>query len=328
MKHRTTIELDEAPFALHYADRISAMGSCFAQEISQRLHQFGYAVQANPFGTLYNPISIRNSLGLLLNQYLFRAEDLFFHKERWHSFQHHSKFSGATAAETLEQINVALIKGRLQLQQSRLLMLTFGTAWVYEFRKTQKVVSNCHQLPANRFHRRRLSVVEIVEALQPLLNYLKQQQPALEVLLTVSPIRHLKDGFAENQLSKATLLLAVQELAAADYIHYFPAYEIMLDDLRDYRYYKKDLIHPNELAVDYIWEQFSEHYLAAKEASTRKKVAKLQKAAQHRSFNPSSKQHQAFLQQQLRIIETLKRKHPSMMLEHWRARFEQQLLTD
>lgn len=328
IKHKTTIEIEEALFNIRYQDNILSMGSCFAQNIASFLAQNFYPISVNPFGTLYNPISIRNSLGLLLNNYEFQADDLFFHNGLWSSFQHHSSFSSPSPTTTLEQINIELIKARTRLQQSKVLILTFGTAWVYELRKNNKVVSNCHKMPANRFKRKRLSVAEIIESLGPLLEYLKEYLPELNIILTVSPIRHLKDGFVENQLSKSTLLLAVQEMVSrASFIHYFPAYEIMMDDLRDYRYYADDLVHPSKLAIQYIWEHFANHYLDPKESAIRNSITKLQKAIQHRPFNPKSNGHQKFVLQQLKNIDKIQKKVPTLNLETAKQHFSEQLIT-
>lgn len=325
--HKTTIALEEPNFSIQYQDNILSIGSCFAQNIAQKLQDFYYNITINPFGTLYNPLSIRNSLGLLLNHYTFQKEDLFLHNGLWNSFQHHSSFSSPNLHQTLADINTQLQRARTQLQSSNLLIITLGTAWVYELKKTKKVVSNCHKLPASRFNRRRLSIPETVESLDNLLTYLHQNIPTLNVILTVSPIRHLKDGFIENQISKSTLLLACHELVQKHaFIHYFPAYEIMMDDLRDYRYYADDLVHPSNLAIEYIWEQFSEQYLFTKEASLRKSITKVQKAIRHRSFNPTSERHQKFVQQQLNAIDKIQKKAPNLNLDSAKTHFLDQLI--
>lgn len=327
IKYKTTIELEPAPFSIKYEDNLLSIGSCFAQNIAQKLQDIFYTVSINPFGTLYNPISIRNSLGLLLNNYEFQEEDLFFHNGLWNSFQHHSSFSSNSPEDTLEQINIELIKARTRLKKSKTILITLGTAWVYELRKNNKVVSNCHKLPANRFKRKRLSVQEIVDSLGPLFEYLKEYASELNIVLTLSPIRHLKDGFTENQISKSTLLLAIQEMVEkANFIHYFPAYEIMMDDLRDYRYYADDLVHPSKLAIEYIWETFTNSYLEPTEAPLRKNIYKLQKAIQHRSFNPTSSGHQKFVQQQLKNIKKIKSKVPSINLKAAQNHFLNQLI--
>jgi hypothetical protein len=327
MKHKTAIELSSPSFNIKYQDSILSMGSCFAQNIAKQLEGLCYNVSINPFGTLYNPISIRNSIGLLLNNYEFNSKDLFFHNGLWNSFQHHSSFSSPNPAVALEKINVELVKARARLQQNNTLILTFGTAWVYELRKTKKVVSNCHKIPTNRFKRRRLTIPEIVENLGPLLEYLKEKLPALNIILTVSPIRHLKDGFTENQMSKATLILAIQEMVKrASFIHYFPSYEIMMDDLRDYRYYADDLIHPSNLAIDYIWQLFANNYLDNKDELLRSKIKKIQQAVQHRSFNPTSEGHQKFVRQQIKNIEGINKKVPTLNLERPKNYFLEQLV--
>ena len=327
MKYKTTIEISPPSFNINYKDNVLSMGSCFAQNMAEKLQKLYYHVSINPFGTLYNPVSIRNSLGLMLNNYEFQSEDLFYHNGLWNSFQHHSSFSAANPAIVLEKINVELAKSRTRLQQTKVLILTFGSAWVYELNKTQKAVSNCHKLPANRFKRRKLSVSEIVEKLGSLLEYLKKQLPELNIILTVSPIRHLKDGFEENQISKSTLILAVQEMVQrASYIHYFPAYEIMMDDLRDYRYYADDMIHPSNLAIEYVWELFATHYLNAKEDSLRQRLKKLQKTILHRAFNPTSDTHQKFVSKQLKSIERIQKKAPTLNLEEAKKHFLAQLI--
>ncbi|MCH2022328.1 MAG: GSCFA domain-containing protein [Saprospiraceae bacterium] len=327
MKYKTSIEISPPSFNISYKDYILSIGSCFAQNMAAQLQNFYYHASVNPFGTLYNPISIRNSLGLMLNNYEFQSEDLFYHKGLWNSFQHHSSFSAANPTRVLEKINIELVKSRSRLEETKVLILTFGTSWVYELKKTNKIVSNCHKLSANRFKRRKLSVKEIIDKLGPLLEYLKQKLPGINILLTVSPIRHLKDGFEENQISKSTLILAVQEMVkSASYIHYFPAYEIMMDDLRDYRYYADDMIHPSNLAVEYIWELFSKYYLNEKEDKLRQSLKKLNKTILHRSFNPTSVAHQNFVKQQLKSIERIQKRAPTLNLDKAKKHFLAQLI--
>jgi len=327
VKLRTAIELAPSTLAINYADHIVSLGSCFAQHVAERLERMYYPISVNPFGVLYNPLSIRNSLGLLLNNYTFEQADLFEHKGIWSSFQHHSSFSGTDPAAVVDGINESLEVARTHLRSADLLILTFGTAWVYELKLTHKVVSNCHQVPAKKFHRRRLDVAEITKAMGALFDYLKEQRPDLDILLTVSPVRHLKDGFVENQLSKATLLLAVNELEkSADYVHYFPAYEMVMDDLRDYRFYKKDLVHLNDLAVDCIWSVFGEQYLAVEEADLRKQLQKLNKAIGHRPSHPTSAVHQQFVQKQLEKVKQLEKEHQMLNLAPARKLLKEQLL--
>lgn len=327
LKLKTDIIIEKAAFQIKYTDTILSMGSCFAHNIATKLEQQLYRTCINPFGVLYNPLSIRNSLALLLNNYTFEQKDLFQHKGVWHSFQHHSSFSSLDPNQMLVHINEELDKARNHLKKTNVICLTFGTAWIYELKKTKKVVSNCHKVPSSRFRRRRLSVNEIVEETGKLLTYLREKLPHLQILLTVSPIRHLKDGFIENQISKSTLLLAIHQLVEQqDYIHYFPAYEIMQDDLRDYRFYQSDLIHPSAVAVDYIWDLFAQTYLSDKEDKLRASVYKIVQAATHRPFQPDSAAHQKFIQKQLKSIDRISSKINSPRLLQLKEHFEQQLI--
>lgn len=329
MQFKTSIEIPEFEFDIQYKHQLLSLGSCFAQHIADHLAASFYNVCSNPFGTLYNPLSIRNSLGLLLNNYTFSQDDLFQHKGKWNSFQHHSSFSHPSASVALQQISTALQSARQYLQRTDVLMLTFGTAWVYQLKKQGAVVSNCHQLPASRFTRRRMTVNEIVQQLLPVLNYLKSQLPHLQVILSVSPVRYLKDGFSEHQVNKSTLLLAVHQLVQqAPFVHYFPSYEILIDDLRDYRYYKDDMIHPSSMAINYVWECFQQSLLSSKELPLRKKLNKLRKAVQHRPLHPESSTHQQFIQAQLKTIQSLQQKHPFLPLQHSKQSFLSQLNTN
>lgn len=326
-RHHTSLPLTPAPFQLSYQDGLLAIGSCFAQNLGQQLQNQLYDILINPFGVLYNPFSISNSLEHLLGTSFFEEKDLLPHRDAWHSLQHHSSFSGTDKESTLAHMNAQLQQARTQLQKSRCLFLTFGTAWVYTWKDTGRVVSNCHHFPANQFERRRLSVAEIVARLLTVLPQVQEQISNLEIIITISPVRHLKDGFVENQVSKATLVLAVQQLVEQlDYCHYFPAYELLLDDLRDYRYYDNDLVHPNDLAIAYIWEAFEQCHLNPDEQLLRKKVAQLQQAAQHRARQAHSPAHQTFLQQQLYNLEKIASKLPIAAYSQLKARFLAQVL--
>lgn len=315
MHFRTEYTFKERLFDLKYGDKVLSLGSCFADNMAQKLGRYFYEVESNPFGTLYNPVSIRNSLALLLNSYKFEEADLFEHKEQWHSFQHHSSFSNVSRETMLQTVNKRLQTARKYLEQADLMLLTFGTAWVYELKQSGRVVSNCHQLPANRFHRRRLTVAEIKEMYLPLIQYLKTNYPKLQLLFTVSPIRHLKDGLHENQLSKATLLLAIEALQeeVPDLI-YFPAYELLTDDLRDYRFYAEDLVHPSSTGIEYVWERFKANCLSEKEEKLRERLRKIRQAMEHRPINPYSEQHQLFLEQHLKKVESLEKGNSALNL--------------
>lgn len=270
MKLQTTVDIKPSEWKIGYGDKILMLGSCFSDEIGRQMEERKMAVTCNPFGTLYNPLSIANAIHYQLpitNHPLLLVE----HDGLWHSMAHHGSFSRATREETEKAVKDSVEAMQRALDEATVVIVTFGTAWVYELRgdglpvtgygvSGLGVVGNCHKMPEKWFRRRRLTVEEIFEAWQPIL----AQYPDKRWLFTVSPIRHVRDGLHENQLSKATLLMAVERLVESQKSKvessYFPSYEIMLDELRDYRFYADDLVHPSGMAVEYIWERFCETF--------------------------------------------------------------------
>ena len=251
VKLQTIVDIKPSTWKIGYEDRILMVGSCFSDEIGEQMQQRYLNVSCNPFGTLYNPLSIAQALTMT------EMPELVEHEGLWHSMAHHGSFSRANKNEAIEAVRASIDTMQKAIEEATIVIVTFGTSWVYE--KDGTIVGNCHKLPESCFTRRRLSVEEIVEAWKPILERYSDKK----WLFTVSPIRHIKDGLHENQLSKATLLQAVEELKNREYrlqntdrISYFPSYEIMLDELRDYRFYADDLVHPSSLAVNYIWERF------------------------------------------------------------------------
>lgn len=295
MKFRTEITAVPADFGITHSDKIAMLGSCFVENISSQLANAGFQIDVNPFGIVYNPLSLSNNLNQLLDDKRFTAHDLFRDKEIYHSFFHHSRFSGTNKEEVLATINSRLAESSAFLRKANLLIITFGTAFVYRLQSTGEVVSNCHKLPANRFSYKSLTVAEIVAEWTNLISKLQEAIPEIKILFTVSPIRHWKDGAHGNQLSKATLLLAVDELIKiCPNCFYFPAYEILLDDLRDYRFYAEDMLHPSPQAVDYIREKFSETYFSKETMGKIREYERIQQALNHRPFHPESEEHKAF----------------------------------
>ena len=269
MKLQTTVDIKPSGWKIGYEDKILMLGSCFSDEIGEQMKQRNLQVTCNPFGTLYNPLSIANAINLQI----LKSSNLQIinHDGLWHSMAHHGSFSRPTKEETEAAVMQSVETMQRALAEATVVIVTFGTAWVYEM--GGQIVGNCHKLPADTFTRRRLTVDEIVAAWQPII----ARYPDKHWLFTVSPIRHIKDGLHENQLSKATLLMAVNELVNQSYSPqdglsaersvfcqakpvYFPSYEILLDELRDYRFYADDLVHPSSLAVNYIWERFVETF--------------------------------------------------------------------
>jgi hypothetical protein len=283
MKFRTEINLPPATFAITHRLRGMAIGSCFAESISRQMLGGGLMLDVNPFGTLYNPLSIAAGVQDLIDRRVYREADVFFYQGAFHSFSHHSRFSGPDGSVVLAGINGRIDRSSTFLQQADYLMITFGTANVFRLSSDGQIVANCHKRPAADFVEQRLSVEGIVDRWRRLLSDLRVLNPRLKILFTVSPIRHLKQGLHENQLSKAVLLLAVEELLRLlNDVYYFPAYEMVLDDLRDYRFYASDLVHPNAQAEEYVWEKFMETYC---DASTRALIDEAERrcrAANHR----------------------------------------------
>ena len=294
---QTKIDIPISEVRISYEDSILALGSCFAENIGNKLNAVYFEADINPFGVLYNPVSIKNSLELLLQNKPFIPDNIFEYKSLWQSFAHSSQFAGISEVECLSKINSRLITSGEFLQKTNVLLITFGTAWVFEEKKSGRVVSNCHKLPSADFERRRLTVNEIVTDYNELIVTLQALCPALNIIFSVSPIRHWKDGAHENNISKSVLLLAIDELQKQhEQVHYFPAYEILLDELRDYRFYASDMLHPSEVAVDYIWSRFSETYFIGQTLQLKKRLEQLVADRAHRPFQPESVEFKKFLE--------------------------------
>ena len=276
MKLMTPVDISPSTFSIGYDTPMLLLGSCFTDEIGRKLRTAGFDMLCNPFGTLYNPLSIAACLGRAVDNQPMQAEELVRYDGLWHSWLHHSRFSHADREQCLSRCNDAIRQTHDFLERRPLLMVTFGTAWVFECGGS--VVANCHKVPQREFERRRLTVQEIVDVWQPL-----SARLVCPTVFTVSPIRHLADGAHGNQLSKATLLLAVDSLVNANpQAHYFDSYELLMDELRDYRFYARDMCHPSEVAVDVVWERFQEVYMSTE---TREYVRQQEKAyirSQHR----------------------------------------------
>lgn len=286
---RTIVDIKPSPFKISYEDKILTFGSCFSDNIGNKLKDSFLITDINPFGVLYNPASIQNSIQVLLNKKKFVEGDLFQSRNLWNSYAHSTLFSSPDVNEVLSNINSRIDNAINFVNDGSVLLITFGTAWVFEHVENKTVVSNCHKQPASVFYRKRLDVEQIVNSFALLFDKLRLVNPDLRIVLTVSPIRHWKDGANENNVSKAILLLAVNELQSIfSFVHYFPAYEIMLDELRDYRFYADDMFHPSTLAINYIWQRFTETYFSVSDRELIKKLEQLQKDMQHRPIHPES----------------------------------------
>ena len=317
MNFYTPVEIPGSLPQLTHADRLMLFGSCFATHIGMRLTNAKFRCDVNPYGVLYNPLSISAALREIVEGKRYAQDDLFFFRECWHSPMHHGSFSAATLANTLRNIQSRVEQAHKELKQLDRLMLTFGTAYVYEQKETGKVVANCHKLPEKNFIRRRLEIDEIVEDYTLLLDELISLNPQLKILFTVSPIRHIRDGMHANQLSKSVLLLAIDRLMQRypQVTCYFPSYEIVLDELRDYRFYADDMVHPSTLTVNYLWERFSETFFTPETQSLIKECETIRKAIAHKPFHPESEEHKRFLGQIVLKIERLNGKYPYLDFE-------------
>ncbi len=301
MKFRTEIEIAPLAERMDHSAKVFALGSCFAEHISSRLARAKFSVASNPFGVLFNPFSIANALERLDTSRTFAVCDVKAGRDTFFSFDAHSSLDGKTHTEAFANLNRAVAQGAKSLAESDWVILTFGTAWVYEHEG--RVVANCHKQPAVQFERRRLSVAEIVERYAAFFEGVLRDK---KVVLTVSPVRHIGDGLQENSVSKATLRLAVEELVEKyDNAFYFPSYEILVDDLRDYRYYGEDFVHPSKMAVDYVWERFCEGVLSTETRERLPKIEQIVQAAEHRPFNPESEAHKQFCRTMLGKAEAM-----------------------
>jgi len=323
MEFRTKIAPVPAPFSLSHADRLLVMGSCFAETMGQRLRESGFKVVHNPFGVVYNPSSIAQAFRRLLQEEPFRATELVAHDGLYHSFNHHGSFSNSNPKEALNHMNAAYWQAVSALKESTRLILTLGTSWVYSLNESGEVVANCHKFPAGQFSRKRLSITDIVDDFSTLFDKLFERNPTLRIVLTVSPIRHQKDGFNANSLSKSILLLATDMLMERyANVQYYPSYELMMDDLRDYRFYAEDMLHPSSLATSYIWDHFTETYFSKQTKEMAKQVQQVRKAMDHRPFHPDEAAYRRFAQKNLAAIEGLVLSEPALELKDEKAFFE------
>ena len=281
MKFRTELTIPPLPFQIEHNHNIMLLGSCFSDHIGQFLFRGGFPVLSNPFGTLFNPFSIANSLRMSMLPERFSEDYIYQHEQWWVSFAHHGKFSKPTREALVAHIHTELEQSRQFLQKADFLFLTFGTAFYYVFKNRDLLVANCHKIPAKEFEKKRAAIAEIVTLYRELLQELKTFNPKLKILFTVSPIRHLGDGFHENQLSKSILHLSVDELLQCESCYYFPSYELLLDDLRDYRFFAQDLCHPSPSAIEYICEKLMQTLCSPKTIEKISQAERALKAKEH-----------------------------------------------
>lgn len=322
---RSEVLPDFFPDKFAYQDKILFLGSCFTENIGKKLASLKFPVLINPFGILYNPVSVSQSLQRAIKPHPFTKDDLVFFNEKYISFSHHGRFSGTSAEEVLKQINSELRLANIWIQESTLLFITFGTSWVYRHIKTDQLVTNCHKIPAAEFDHFMLGVQDITKIYHELFDIIHRINPKLKIVFTVSPVRHWKDGPVNNLLSKSVLIVAIHELIKSfDFVRYFPSYEIMMDDLRDYRFYADDMFHPNQLGIDYIWEKFRDTFILPRAIELSLKIDKLLKAFSHRPFYPNTEAYKKFILKHLEFIDELKSNNPMLDFDAERNHFLQE----
>ena len=315
MQFRTQIPLSKTNNPIDYNSKVLSFGSCFAENMADKFDYFKFQNETNPFGIIFNPVSIEKIINRTVQEKWFTEKDVFFHNERWHSFDVHSDLSNSDRQELLETLNKAISETHKQLKQATRIIITYGTSWIYRNLESEQIVANCHKVPQKQFSKELLSVDATEKSIQNTINLIQTLNPDINFIFTISPVRHIKDGFAENQLSKSHLFAGLHQVLKTHNsklitANYFPSYEIMMDELRDYRFYGEDMLHPNQVAIDYIWHKFSENYITENAILIMKEIDGIQKSLRHRSFNPESEQHQKFLAKLQQRINVLGEKLP------------------
>lgn len=326
MDFRTEVHTPPTDLRIDYRSGSLLMGSCFTESIGSKMQEMHFPADVNPFGICYNPSSVSRNLWTLFDGRELKKPDLHHHNDLWFSFDHHGEFSHPDPDTCLKSINDRIQTSHEKLKTTGNLILTWGTAWVFVHRDTTNVVSNCHKVPAEKFQRYLLTVTQIVDTYTKLFARIQKELPDLKVILTVSPVRHWNDGAEMNTVSKSTLAIAAYQLSQRfSYCEYFPAYEIAMDDLRDYRFYGDDLVHPNSQMVSYIWEKFSGAYFDAETRTISANLQKIVAARNHRPFHPESKQYLDFCRKQIESITRIKDKYPFLALHDLEQFFQDRL---
>jgi hypothetical protein len=311
------LEFTPKPFdvKISHQQKLLLVGSCFTEQIGTKLSNHKFSILDNPNGILFNPVSICKSISSYIDNKQYTEADLFYQNECWNSWEHHSRFSKPDAAECLQGINESQSNANTFLKNTDWLLITLGSAFVYQL-ENKEVVANCHKVPTDKFVKRLLSADEVFAGLQQMIEKTQAFNPEIKIIFTISPVRHLRDGFVENNRSKATLIQAVHQLIEKNSnCFYFPAYELIIDDLRDYRFFAEDMVHPNYAATNYVWEKFIATCIDEPSQQLMKEIAVIVAAKNHKPFNPTSQQHKKFLQTNLEKVKKLQEQFPYLNLE-------------
>ncbi len=312
MKLLTQIPIQEQKQQIDYNSKVVLFGSCFAENIGEKFNHFKFKTLQNPFGILFHPKAIETLITNAVEGEYYSEDSVFYHNEQWHCYDAHSKLSETSKESLLNTLNEGLKSTRRHLAEASHVIITLGTAWVYDLIETNATVANCHKVPQKQFNKKLLTIPAILKSLQSIVETIQSVNKNATTVFTVSPVRHIKDGFVENTQSKSHLISAIHQFLKINNQQsvYFPSYEIMLDELRDYRFYKTDMIHPNDLAVDYIWEKFNSVWITSKAQNTMDAVDTIQKGLAHKPFNKSSDAHTKFLENLKYKQDLLKNQFP------------------
>jgi hypothetical protein len=314
MQFRTAVDIPASDIRIDHSTRMMLFGSCFSENMGRMLLQSKFGVDANPFGILYNPLSISAAMRRLLTATPFSEADLVFDGEMYHSLMHHGHFSASDKDVCLQNISERFGRAAENMGRTDLFLVTFGSAWAYKWKENGVIAGNCHKFPADSFLRFRLSVDEITEEWGRLITALMAARPDVRLLFTVSPVRHWKEGAHENQVSKSVLLLAIDNLQHLfpENVRYFPAYEVMMDELRDYRFYDEDMMHPSSFATEYIWQLFGNTFFSAATGKINEEWLRIRKAMEHRPLRAGTEAHDAFVRDTLRKLERFAENYPGI----------------
>lgn len=312
MNLQTNIPLKLQPHhQIDYSSKLMLLGSCFSENIGGKFEYLKFQSEINPFGILFHPVALENLIARSINQDFYTEDELIYHNEIWSCFDAHSRLNSVLKDDLLSKLNEQIKLMYQQINASTHIIITLGTAWVYRYITTDRIVANCHKISQKQFQKELLSINDIVASLENIIALIRSLNPKVNFIFTVSPVRHLKDGFVENNRSKAHLLSAIhQTVEPRKQLFYFPSYEILMDELRDYRYYNQDMIHPNNVAVEYIWEKFKTIWLTENAVEISKKINSIQTMKAHRPFNPNSDAHQKFLANLQLEIEDIQKEFP------------------
>jgi hypothetical protein len=298
---------------ISYSDKIFFIGSCFSEEIGKKMQNLKFNVLQNPNGILYDPVSISSALDSYIQNKIFNEDDIFYLNDLWHSWQHHSVFSGMSKEDVLQNINRSQTEANNFLKTASWLIITPGTSYNYIFKKSGVPVANCHKAPQNFFEKKLLSTDEIISNLSGSISKLRSLNSNLKIIFTISPVRHVKDGVVENNRSKGRLIDAIHSITEKfENVFYFPSYELIIDVLRDYRFYKSDLVHPTSAATDFVFENFCNAFLDDPGKKLLEEIKAISSAINHKPFQKESTSHKKFMATQLEKIQKIKTKFPSI----------------